>query len=560
MNTLMPVGVDDFAKVRREYYFVDKTQFLSEFLKNHAEVTLFTRPRRFGKTLTLSMMRYFLDIEGAEEHRKLFDGLAVADDTDVMMQQGSRPVLFFTLKEWQFDSWEEMQQRIPELVGDIFRAHANLMDDVLPSFDQEEFSAYLHRQKNINQCKQAIAFLLHVMEVHYGKKPVLLIDEYDAPAQYARDYHYYDDAIGFYRRFFSAALKSNPSLDFAVLTGVLRITKENIFSALNNLEVDSVLQLRYPEAFGFTMEEVRQMTRDFGCEEKMSELRSWYDGYRFAGQEIYNPWSVVNYFHRGCKAGTYWVNTSSNSILGDLLRHARSNVLDKFEDVLQGGSIITRVREDFLYNEIYKNVSTLYTMLVTTGYLTTKRMEHDEIGAKAELVLPNRELRSLFRSEVLERYQNDVMSIGVEDLMHAFADGDLETVCDGLAEYLEVLTSSFDAAKGKEAFYHGFVLGLTATLIGDYDIRSNRESGYGRYDIAAFPKKAGICGMVIECKTAESEEALEKEAQDALAQIAEKDYLAEFRVRGVTDVLRYGIAFCGKKVMVMMTKGDDDFA
>ena len=552
MNTAMPIGTEDFAEARESYYLVDKTGFLRDFLKAHAKVTLFTRPRRFGKTMTLSMMRYFLDVEDAEEHRRLFDGLSIADDAEAMAEQGTRPVLFLTLKEWQFEAWEEMQERVPELVSDIFRSYAVLLDDALPTYDQQEFSEYLHAQKNINQCKLALAFLLHVMEVHYGKKPVLLLDEYDAPVQYAWEYHYYKESIGFFRRFFSAALKSNPSLDFAVLTGVLRITKENIFSALNNLKVDSVLQLKYPEAFGFTKDEVAQMTRDFGCEDKFLELQHWYDGYRFAGHEIYNPWSVINYFDSGCTPQAYWVNTSGNSILGELLRHSRSQVLDKFETLLQGGSIVTRVRENFIYSEIYKNENVLYTMLVTTGYLTTKCTVNDELGIQAELVLPNRELRSLFRIEVLDRYHSDDMGVEIEDLMRAFSVGDLATVRAGLSEYLEVLTSNFDAAKGKESFYHGFILGMTATLIGDYNIRSNRESGFGRYDIAAFPREVGRRGMIIECKTAETEDALEKEAQAALQQIADRDYDAEFRAKAVDEVLHYGIAFCGKRVCVRM--------
>ena len=233
-----------------------------------------------------------------------------------------------------------------------------------------------------------------------------------------------------------------------------------------------------------------------------------------------------------------------------MLRHSRSRVLDKFETILQGGSIVTRVREDVIYSEIYKNENALYTMLVTTGYLTTKRVFDDEIGQQAELILPNRELRSLFRIEVLDRYHSDDMDMDVEDLMRAFVDGDIDTVRDGLSQYLEILTSSFDAAKGKESFYHGFVLGMTATLTGDYQIRSNRESGFGRYDIAAFPRQEGMRGMMIECKTAENKDMLEEEAQAALQQILDRDYDAEFRAQDVASVLHYGIAFCGKNVCV----------
>lgn len=297
-----------------------------------------------------------------------------------------------------------------------------------------------------------------------------------------------------------------------------------------------------------------QITRDFGCEDKMEELRKWYDGYRFAGKEIYNPWSVINYFYCKCKPRAYWVNTSGNSLLGKLLRRSSARVLDKFETLLQGGTVTVRVREDSIYREIFKNESALYTMLVTTGYLTAQCVIEDELGMQAELILPNRELRSLFRTEVMERYYTGDMDIELEDLMRAFIDGDIETVRDGLAQYLEVLTSSFDAAKGKESFYHGFVLGMTATLTGDYQIRSNREAGYGRYDIAAFPKNGKECGMVIECKATDEAEALEETAKAAIQQIVERDYDAEFQARGVCEVLHYGIAFCGKRMCVELAR------
>ena len=550
MHTSMPIGIDDFAKVRSDYYFVDKTAFLGAFLKNHAQVTLFTRPRRFGKTLTLSMMRYFLDIEGAETNRPLFDGLAIEDDPAAMAEQGTRPVLFLTLKGWKGLTWDVLQVRVRQQLGDLFSAHDAILSDDLKAYDRRKFQGILDGTGDFAALSDALAFLLRLMESHYGKKPVLLLDEYDVPIQSAWEHGYYDEAIDFFREFYSAALKTNPSLDFAVMTGVLRIAKENIFSALNNLKVDSVLQMKYPEAFGFTMAEVEKITHDLGCDGKMEELREWYDGYHFAGKEIYNPWSVVNYFDSGCHPRAYWVHTSGNAILGEMLRHAKNRTLDELESVMQGGNVRATMQEDFIYSEIYRNQDALYTLLVTTGYLTTEHVEEDDLGIKAELVIPNREIRALFRREVLGRYRNDDMEFGVEELMRAFLAGDLETVREGLAQYLESLTSSFDAAKGRESFYHGFVLGMIAVLMGDYIIRSNRESGYGRYDIAAFPKAHGDCGMVIECKTAEREEDLAARAQEALAQIEEKDYLADFRTRGIESVHRYGIAFCGKKVRV----------
>ena len=400
MHTVMPIGRGDFADVRRECYLVDKTAFLCDFLKQHAQVTLFTRPRRFGKTLTLSMMRYFLDIEGAAEHRQLFDGLAVADDPAAMAEQGTRPVLFLTLKGWKGLTWDIMQVRVRQQIGDLFGQFQFLLQDDLIERDRIKFKAVLEDTCDFAALSGSLAFLLRLLEAHYGRKPVLLLDEYDVPIQSAWEHRYYDEAIDFFREFYSAALKTNPSLDFAVMTGVLRIAKENIFSALNNLKVDSVLQMKYPEAFGFTTAEVEKMTRDLGCDGKMAELREWYDGYQFAGKEIYNPWSVVNYFDNGCHPSTYWVHTSGNAILGEMLRHAKNRTLDELERVLQGGHISAMLQVDYIYySEIYHNRDALYTMLVMTGYLTMEHMEEDDLGLKAKLVIPNHEILEIFQNE-----------------------------------------------------------------------------------------------------------------------------------------------------------------
>ena len=547
----MPIGRDDFADVRQGYYYVDKTQFLADFLHNHAQVTLFTRPRRFGKTMTLSMLRYFMDIEGAEQNRQLFTGLAIAQDAEAMALQGTRPVLALTLKGWTADTWEMMQEVIVDQLWRVCDAQSShLLDTELTQPERDLFNRLRSGTASLIEYRSSLAFVMQLMSKHYGQKAVLLLDEYDVPIQSAWEHGYYRQAVGFFRELLSSALKTNPVLDFAVLTGVLRIAKENIFSSLNNLEVDSVLQQSYPEAFGFTPEDIQQMTKDFGCEEKMPELQKWYDGYRFAGKEVYNPWSVVNYFHHGCKPRAYWVNTSGNAILGEMLCHAWSSTLDELVGVMQGGSVHAMVEEGFIYNEIYRNQDALYTMLVTTGYFTTVNVEEGELGVAADLVLPNREIRSLFRREVLERYRNETQGLKVDQLMQAFTRGDIATVREGLGRYLEMLTSSFDAAKGHEAFYHGFVLGMTATLLDDYHIRSNHESGYGRYDIAAIPRRAGLSGIIVECKTAERTDELIAKAEEALAQITERDYDAELRAQGVPNILHYGIAFCGKKLQV----------
>ena len=506
MNTAMPIGIDDFAEARRRYYLVDKTA-------------------GFGKTMLMSMLRYFLDIEGAEEHRRLFDGLAVSQDAATMQLQGSRPVLFLTLKGWKANNWQEMQEVIVDGLGQMFDEREYLLDTpTLTKRERRTFEAIQMGTASIITCRSALVLLLRLLARHYGKKPVLLLDEYDVPIQTAWTHHYYDEAIGFFREF----------LD------------------LNNLKVDSLVHVQYPEAFGFTSDEVAQMAADLGKTDKLTELQDWYDGYRLKGQEIYNPWSVLNYFDRDCQPEPYWVNTSGNAILREMLQHASEETLQAMQGVLQGQSITAVLREGVIYSEIYANRNALYTMLLTTGYLTCAQSERTDLGTRAQLVIPNREILALFRREVLERYQLDNLPTDVQELLQALLQGDVATVQRALGEYLEVLTSMFDVAKGKESFYHGFVLGLTAILVPQYEVQSNRESGYGRYDIAVFPKQAGKPGLVLEFKTAETEDELPTKAQEALAQIAERDYDASFRARGAAQVYHYGIAFCGKRLQVAL--------
>lgn len=552
MNTAMPIGKDDFKELRDGgYYFVDKSETIAKLIDHPAEVTLFTRPRRFGKTLLMSMVRYFLDIEDAETHRNLFDGLKITENPVAMAQQGTRPVLFLTLKEWKTNTWDKMQQVIMDALGQIFDEHEFLLQaETVTRRERMIFEKIQFGEANLMTCRTALAFLLRLMEKYYGKKPVLLLDEYDVPIQMAWEHDFYDDAIDFFREFLSAALKTNPSLDFAVLTGVLRISKESIFSDLNNLKVDSVLRTQYPEAFGFTPQEVENLANDIGHADKLAELRDWYDGYRFDGRDIYNPWSVLNYFDNGCRPAAYWVNTSGNIILGELLQHADREHMEALEGLFQGETVRGYLQEGVIYSDIEKDEDALYTVLCMTGYLTIAQAHWNGMRWRYDLRLPNREMLVLFTTEVLKRFQKGMSRSSLEILMEAFLRGDVNRVQKGLSNYLEVLTSTFDTAKSKESFYHGFVLGMTALLVPDYEVRSNRESGRGRYDVAVFPKLAGKPGMVLEFKTAESEDQLTAKAQEALAQIAARDYDAAFRARGVKHVLHYGIVSCGKSVIV----------
>lgn len=552
MKLSMPIGVDDFKKVRENYYFVDKSRFLSAFFPGHAEVTLFTRPRRFGKTLTLSMLRYFFDLEGADEHRQLFDGLAVSHDAAMMAEMGQRPVLFFTLRGWKARDWEEMKGTIAIGLQKVAKRYKFLLEsDRVDSHDRSILKSIYEGHASLLQLRTAPELLLGMLEAHYDKKAVLLLDEYDTPIQTAWEYGYYNEAIDFFRVFLTTALKTNLSLDFAVMTGVLRISKESIFSDLNNLFVDSILRPKYPTVFGFTSEEVEKMANDLGHVDKLPEIKAWYDGYRIDGHEIYNPWSVLNYFDAGCQPQTYWGNTSGNAILAELMKSADQEHFESLDTLLRGGTVTSYLRDGVIYSDIGDDPDALCTMLCTTGYLTTERTETFAGETEYSLRLPNLEMRRLFGIEIVKRYQHGFGKSALVRLLRAFLNGDAAKVEEGLGRYLVKLASYYDTAKDKESFYHGFVLGMTAILVEDFIVRSNRESGYGRYDLVAVPKRKDKAGFLLEFKTAETEDALDAKAEEALVQIETRDYLAGLDVEGRT-MHRYGIAFCGKKVRVKM--------
>lgn len=549
MKTVLPIGTEYFAKLRANYYFVDKTTFLSDFFRGHADVMLITRPRRFGKTLLLSMTQQFLDIEDAEEHRKLFEGLKVMDDPVAMAEQGTRPVVFMTLRDWDSNTWESMQKFIAFGLQDACQAHRYLLEsDKVSEEDRQAFRTLLWREGDLELMRRALPLLCKMLRDHYGRNTVLLIDEYDAPLQSAWSHGYYKDAIDFYRGFFASALKSNPALDFAILTGVLRIAKESIFSGLNNLEVSTVLRGGFADACGYTKAEVAKLARDLGHEDKLEELASWYDGYDFQGTEIYNPWSVNNYFKQNCEAEAYWVNTSGNGILQTMLEDIDQKRARDFARLMEGKTICTQVEDSFIYQDIEEHRANLYALLLTTGYLKCVGRTKEDDATWYDLALPNRELRSVFRREIMKYLSYDDVNL-LYDLLKAMQEGDTEEFEEDLQTVLRSFVSCHDAAH-PEIFYHGLMLGLTVWLEKRYRIQSNKESGYGRFDLAFFPKKENLPGILMEFKAVKEEEELEAAAGVACQQIGEKAYLAEFQNADVEDVWRYGIAFCKKQVVV----------
>ena len=549
---VMPVGVDDFRRVREEYYYVDKTDFIRQLIDGHAQATLITRPRRFGKTLSLSMLYYFFTNKEAEANRVLFEGSNIEKAGErYMAEQGSRPVVFLSLKDIKQSDMGSMLAMFASVMQALYDSFPYLQEaDVLSVQEKKYFSKVLEGQASNVELQLSLKNLTEFLARYHQKSVLVLLDEYDAPLQYAWDYGYYQEAIVFVRNYLSSVLKSNPSLDFAVITGVLRIAKESIFSSLNNLKVASVASGGLSEIMGFTHEEIRQMASDFNVPEKSEEIKTWYDGYNFSGKAIYNPWSVVNYFANECQPEPYWVNTSGNAILQHLLKEAGDEQVRDLYALLDGGTVKAQLVEGAIYDDIYKSSRALYSMLLNTGYLTIAEKTKSYAGARTAMRIPNLEIRLLFQEEIMNRLSeagsDESLLVSITE---ALLEGRAADFASSLTKFLRFAVSFYDTAN-KESFYHGLMLGLLAALVPVFEVVSNRESGYGRFDIAVFPKEEEAAGALLEFKVAEKEEEMPERAREALAQIRANKYASEFEQRGVKEVWQYGIAFCGKKCQI----------
>ncbi|OUO45667.1 AAA family ATPase [Megasphaera sp. An286] len=553
MNVRMPIGVDDFKELRENYYFIDKTDFIRQLIDDHSKVTLITRPRRFGKTVTMSMLEYFFSIDKKEESKDLFHGLAVEKaGLSYMKHRGIYPVIFISLKDGQSPSWEQMLNFFSLFLRRLYLQYAYLMKaDTLDECMKEDYHRIVNRQADQTEMAFALTRLMEMMQAYYGQPVILLLDEYDAPIQYAWDQGYYDQCIGFMRQFLSSALKTNRALDFAVLTGVLRVAKESIFSGLNNLSVCSVLSRKYSNILGFTSAETVAMAEDLGVEKKLPELRQWYDGYRFGTDDIYNPWSVINYMDNECTPMPYWVHTSGNYILKQLLSHADCLRIKELQGLLEGKTVTVSLNETVMYDQIEKDASALYTLLLTTGYLTIESVSPTTYN-RYSLRIPNEEIKQVYSQEILNTIAVGADRNTFDTLFDALFSGQEKDFEDRLQQILLRFASTYDTAN-KESFYHGFMLGISALFLDkQYIVESNKESGYGRFDIAIFPKDTQKAGVILEFKAADRTESLEKQADEALRQIQDRQYEVEFAKRGIASVWKYGIAFCGKQVCVKM--------
>ena len=560
----LSIGTDDFKKlVGGGCYYIDKTLLIKEILDRKSEATLFTRPRRFGKTLNLSMLRYFFEDTGDSglnaENAALFEGLAIADAGEAYTSQMQKyPVIFLTLKSAKQENSEMAYMMLKKAIADEFSRHSRIQEsDGLSEAEKERFRSIMDLKAEQVHYADALKFLSACLQKVYGRKSIILLDEYDVPLESAYYGGFYDETVGFVRSLFESALKTNPHLEFAVITGCLRISKESIFTGLNNLDVVSILDKRYGEYFGFTEEEVRKMMEYYGCEVRFPDMQKWYDGYRFGKTEVYNPWSVIK-FQSDLRADPdafprpYWSNTSSNSIVRDLIRDADDETRAELETLLSGGTIRKPVHEDITYEDIRKNQENLWNFLFFTGYLKAVSEYGNEDGIEIEMAIPNAEVALIYRNQIRGWFEEEVDKKDLSVLQRALLSGEEETVQEELKKLLAETISYLDSG---EAFYHGFLLGVLSNLGNGYIAKSNREAGNGRYDICVYHRSDYLKpAAVIELKVTKRAKKLEESAQEALEQIGEKKYDIWLAELGYEECWHAGIGFFRKNCAVKMIK------
>ncbi len=556
MKTKLPMGIENFREIRRQkFYYVDKTALIRELLENWGKVNLFTRPRRFGKTLNMSMLKCFFEI-GSDS--ALFDGLEISKETQLCEEYlGKFPVISITLKGATGRTFDEAKSMLRRLIGkEAQRFQVLMQSDKLTELEHQQYKTLIHmNDKGIftmedEVLKDSLFTLTQLLKKHYGQDVIMLIDEYDVPLDKAYQSGYYDDMVELIRSLFGNAFKTNDSLYFAVLTGCLRISKESIFTGLNNFKVYTVKDVRYKEYFGFTDAEVRQMLEYYGFTEHYDATKEWYNGYLFGNTGIYCPWDVINYCGDLRDASVtepqnYWINTSSNDIVRRFVSKANTTTRDEIEVLIDGGSVKKRIRQELTYRDLDSNIDNLWSILFTTGYLTQRGFDSNDL---TELVIPNREIRWIFVQQIREWFQEESVKDRkkLESFCRAFQENDTKAIEKGFNEYLWNTISIRDTSvrkEMKENFYHGILLGLLAYMDG-WLVKSNAESGEGYSDISIEIRQREI-GIVIELKYAENG-TFDVSCQEALRQIHERKYETALIENGLHTIYRYGIA-CYKK-------------
>ncbi len=538
----LPIGLSDFKKLIEEnYYYFDKTNFIDEIVKDGSEVKLFTRPRRFGKTLNMSMLKYFFDIKEAKENRKLFKDLYI-EKTENFKEQGQYPVIFLSLKDLKADNWEEMERGIKNLLQEVFSEHKYLIKE-LDEFDLSIFKKIINKEVELEGLKSSLKFLTKILYEKYNKKVVVLIDEYDAPLVSAYHNKYYEKAKDFFKTFYSSVLKDNPYLQMGVMTGIIRVIKAGIFSDLNNLNTYTILSDFYSNCYGLTEEEVKKALIDYNLEYEMGDVKDWYDGYRFGKSEVYNPWSILNFLHAK-ELRAYWVDTSGNDLINDVLKIVRKDIVRDLKKLFDGKGLKQNLSGTSDLSRLLSEEE-IWELMLFSGYLTVEEKIDEDYYI---LRLPNKEVRKLFKRTFIERYFGRESKL--IDLMEALTENRIEDYEETLQDILLKSVSYNDTKKGNEAFYHGFILGMSLYLEGEYIVKSNIESGLGRYDVSIEPKNKNKRGYILEFKATDNVDKLEEISKEALKQIEEVKYSSSLKQTDTKEILHLGIAFCGKQIKV----------
>ena len=547
-NKSLPIGVSDFKLATTGYYYVDKTLMIRDFLDKKPMVSLFTRPRRFGKTLNMDMLRVFFE-KTNEDTSVYFKDKQIWQCGDYYTKhQGRYPVIFLTFKDVKSMTWEETFQKIRRLISLEFIRHNELeTSSVLTAYEKEQYHLLAGDSGDEVDCQMGLQLLSLLLHKHYGRECIIIIDEYDTPIQQGHTCNFYPEIVNFMRNFFSGGLKDNPHLAFGFLTGILRVAKESIFSGMNNLKTYSILDDGYSSYFGFTEKEVKDMLRYYGKDDKYNELSEWYDGYRFGNTEIFNPWSVINYISDNCFPKAFWQSTGSNEIIGEIIQAATPEITKDLYKLLCGEKIAAYIDTGVIYPEVQNNPYSIYSFLLVAGYLKVANIYPQSDGNfMCDVAIPNKEITFVYEKEVLNRTNQNSLAISISQAIFSKDTQKLQAL---LEDFMVKSISSIDGAN--EGFYHGMMLGLCAILGNRYKIRSNRESGLGRFDIQLMPLTKGMPGFIFEFKHTKDEHTdLSALADSALQQIETKKYDTELRDNGVNSIISIGIAFRGKSAVV----------
>lgn len=547
-NKSLPIGVSDFKLATTGYYYVDKTLMIRDFLDKKPMVSLFTRPRRFGKTLNMDMLRVFFE-KTNEDTSVYFKDKQIWQCGDYYTKhQGQYPVIFLTFKDVKSMTWEETFQKIRRLISLEFIRHNELeTSSVLTAYEKEQYHLLAGDSGDEVDCQMGLQLLSLLLHKHYGRECIIIIDEYDTPIQQGHTCNFYPEIVNFMRNFFSGGLKDNPHLAFGFLTGILRVAKESIFSGMNNLKTYSILDDGYSSYFGFTEKEVKDMLRYYGKDDKYNELSEWYDGYRFGNTEIFNPWSVINYISDNCFPKAFWQSTGSNEIIGEIIQAATPEITKDLYKLLCGEKIAAYIDTGVIYPEVQNNPYSIYSFLLVAGYLKVANIYPQSDGNfMCDVAIPNKEITFVYEKEVLNRTNQNSLAISISQAIFSKDTQKLQAL---LEDFMVKSISSIDGAN--EGFYHGMMLGLCAILGNRYKIRSNRESGLGRFDIQLMPLTKGMPGFIFEFKHTKDEHTdLSALADSALQQIEAKKYDTELRDNGVNSSISIGIAFRGKSAVV----------